>query len=81
MLGWKVICMPFYGLMHPSSEKITPLNLNNQKMCTNHQPYNPSLPIKPSPDIRKVSTSSPEPLYNYQSHHNQLMEVAIVSLN
>ena len=36
MLGWKVICMPFYGLMHPSSEKITPLNLNKQKVHTKH---------------------------------------------
>ena len=51
MRGQKVICMPFYGLMHPSSENVTPLNLNNQKVCTNHQTYNPSLPIKPNPDI------------------------------
>ena len=25
------------GLMHPSSEKVAPINLNNQKVCTNHQ--------------------------------------------
>ena len=52
VLGWKVIRMPFYGLIHPSSEKVIPLNLNNQKVHTNHRTYNPSLPIKPSPDIR-----------------------------
>ena len=36
--------------MHPSSEKVIPLNLNNQKARTNHmhQTHNPSLPTKKS---------------------------------